>query len=88
MASLPPPLDPLKLGDLQCHTDEEFGWWHQDVHSGEQGTYAKVACEKDQVFTSATTPSLSTAPRVLDVVTRPYRYKNSWVEGCQTAESS
>lgn len=57
----PPPPDPLKLGNLQCHTDKEFGSWHQDVHSGEQETYAKMACEKDQVFTSATAPFPYTA---------------------------
>ncbi|KAH7312023.1 hypothetical protein BKA65DRAFT_558648 [Rhexocercosporidium sp. MPI-PUGE-AT-0058] len=65
-APLPASSDPPKLGNLQCHTDKEFGESHQDVHSGDQEIYAKAAYEKDQVFTSATKPFLFAVSRALN----------------------
>lgn len=76
------------MGELNYHGNNEFGNWHEDVHKGTQRDHAKTVCADDQVFNSGTKPYLFAMTKELGTFTRPYRFEISWIDGCQTTESS
>tara|TARA_R110002060_G_scaffold9007_7_gene13305 strand:- start:3472 stop:3915 length:444 start_codon:yes stop_codon:yes gene_type:complete len=86
----PPKLEPPKLSDLNCHANNEFGDRHPDVHRDSQRSFAKEFCQNDKVFDSGSKPDLLVKANVLDSpsLAQPYRFEVSWIDGCQTTESS